>query len=62
MAVHLGPFVFHTYGLGLAITFLFAYRYLGRRLRAHGYPDGWLTSTAVWVVVAALVGMVGASL
>lgn len=53
---HLGPLVFHTYGLGLAVTFYFAYRYLGRRLRAHGYDDQWLARTATYVVVAALVG------
>src|SRR5579875_3762704 len=53
---HLGPLVFHTYGLGLAITFYFGYWYLGRRLRSHRYPDQWLGATAVWVVVAALVG------
>lgn len=53
---HIGPLQLHTYGLGLAITFWFAFRYLSRRLRAHGWPDEWLASTTVWVVVAALVG------
>lgn len=53
---HIGPLQLHTYGLGLAITFWFAFRYLSRRLRAHGWADEWLASTTVWVVVAALVG------
>lgn len=53
---HLGPLQLHTYGLGLALTFWFAYRYFERRLRAHGYPSEWLGRALVWVVVAAIVG------
>jgi phosphatidylglycerol:prolipoprotein diacylglycerol transferase len=53
---HIGPLQLHTYGLGLAITFWFAYRYLDRRLRAHGYPSQWLGTVTVWVIVAAIVG------
>jgi phosphatidylglycerol:prolipoprotein diacylglycerol transferase len=53
---HLGPLQFHTYGFGLAITFYLAYRYLVRRLRANGFADGWVLPTAIWVVVAAIVG------
>ena len=32
----------HTYGIGLAITFWFAFRYFERRLRNRGYPWQWL--------------------
>ncbi len=53
---HLGPLAVHTYGIGLAVTFWFGYRYFARRLRAHGYPDGWLANTFVWIVVSAIVG------
>lgn len=53
---HLGPLQLHTYGLGLAITFYFAYRMLSRRLQAHGWDAEWLGGVTVWVVVAALVG------
>ena len=53
---HIGPLQVHTYGIGLAITFWFAYRYFGRRLRANGYPDAWLGRMFTWVVVAAIVG------
>jgi phosphatidylglycerol:prolipoprotein diacylglycerol transferase len=53
---HLGPLQLHTYGLGLAVTFWFAYRYLERRLRDHGYPYEWLGPVAVRVIVAALIG------
>jgi phosphatidylglycerol---prolipoprotein diacylglyceryl transferase len=53
---HIGPLAIHTYGIGLAITFWFGYRYFARRLRKHGYPDGWLGVTFVWVIVAAIVG------
>ena len=38
---HLGPLQIHTYGVGLAVTFWFAYRYFAKRLRDHGYPDTW---------------------
>ena len=53
---HLGPLQVHTYGIGLALTFWFGYRYFARRLRAHGYPDAWLATTFVEIVVAAVVG------
>ncbi|HTW98295.1 MAG TPA: prolipoprotein diacylglyceryl transferase family protein [Acidimicrobiales bacterium] len=53
---HVGPLLVHTYGIGLAVTFWFAYRYFARRLRAHGYPDSWLGTTFVVIVVAAIVG------
>jgi prolipoprotein diacylglyceryltransferase len=53
---HIGPLQIHTYGIGLALTFWFAYRYLAKRLRAHGYPDAWLSRTFVWVIVASIVG------
>ncbi len=56
VAWHLGPLVFHTYGLGLALTFYFAYRYLRHRLEDHGLPYEWLGRTTAYVVVAALVG------
>lgn len=53
---HIGPLQVHTYGIGLAVTFWLAYRYLARRLRLAGYPDAWLATTFVWIVVAAVVG------
>jgi phosphatidylglycerol---prolipoprotein diacylglyceryl transferase len=55
-AFHLGPLELHTYGLGLAIAFYVAWRYLVARARARGYPTGWLVSLGVWVVVSALLG------
>lgn len=53
---HIGPLQVHTYGIGLAITFWFAYRYLAKRLRDHGYPDAWFGRAFVWIVVASVVG------
>jgi phosphatidylglycerol:prolipoprotein diacylglycerol transferase len=53
---HIGPLQLHTYGIGLAITFWFAYRYFARRLRDNGYPDQWLGAAFIWIVVAAVVG------
>lgn len=56
VAFHIGPLVVHTYGLGLAVTFWFAYRYFERRLRREGYPTDWVLGFFVWVIVAAVVG------
>ena len=53
---HLGPLAVHTYGIGLALTFWFGYRYFAYRLRRAGFRDDWLTTTFVWIVVSAIVG------
>ncbi len=53
---HIGPLQIHTYGIGLAVTFWFAFRYFERRLRKNGYPWQWLTSVFLWIIVAAIVG------
>jgi phosphatidylglycerol---prolipoprotein diacylglyceryl transferase len=53
---HIGPLQIHTYGIGLAITFWFAFRYFESRLRKAGYRWGWLTGVFLWVVVASIVG------
>jgi len=56
VAFHVGPLQVHTYGIGLAIAFWFAYRYLLRRLRRAGYPTDWVATMFFWVVVSAVVG------
>lgn len=56
VAFHIWHLEIHTYGIGLALTFWFGYRYFARRLRQHGYPDQWLAGTFVAVVVSAIVG------
>jgi len=53
---HIGPLQVHTYGIGLAITFWFSYRYFAKRLRDHGYPDAWFARAFVWIIVASIVG------
>jgi len=53
---HIGPLQVHTYGIGLAITFWFAYRYFARRLERNGYQTDWLAGLFVWVIVTAVVG------
>jgi prolipoprotein diacylglyceryltransferase len=53
---HLGPLQIHAYGIGLAITFWFGYRYFAKRLRDHGYPDEWFGRAFVWIVIASVVG------
>ncbi len=56
VAFHVGPLEVHTYGIGLAVTFWFAFRYFERRLRRRGYPTTWVAGVFVWVIVAAVVG------
>lgn len=53
---HLGPLQIHTYGIGLAITFYFAYRYFDRRLRNNGYDSRWLQRSFLWIIAGAIVG------
>ena len=53
---HIGPLLIHTYGIGLAITFYFAYRYYERRLRNNGYEFQWLQRSFLWIIAAAVVG------
>jgi phosphatidylglycerol---prolipoprotein diacylglyceryl transferase len=53
---HIGPLEIHTYGIGLAITFWFAYRYFDYRLKKRGYPTDWVATMFIWVIVAAIVG------
>jgi phosphatidylglycerol---prolipoprotein diacylglyceryl transferase len=56
VAFHIGPLEVHTYGIGLALTFWFAYRYFERRLRRHGYPTEWLAGLFLWIISSAVVG------
>lgn len=53
---HVGPLTVHTYGIGLAITFYFAFRYYERRLRDHGFDSKWLQRSFLWIIGAAIVG------
>ena len=53
---HIGPLQVHTYGLGLALTFWFAFTYFERRLHKNGYRTVWWVSVFLWTVLAAIVG------
>ncbi len=53
---HLGPLQIHTYGIGLALTFWFAFAYFERRLQKNGYRTDWWVSVFLWTVLAAIVG------
>ncbi|HVB00875.1 MAG TPA: prolipoprotein diacylglyceryl transferase family protein [Acidimicrobiales bacterium] len=53
---HIGPMQVHTYGIGLAIAFWVGFRYFAQRLRKNGYPDAWLSTTFIWIVIASVVG------
>ena len=53
---HIGPLQVHTYGIGLALTFWFGYRYFAKRLRDHGYPDAWFACAFIWIVIMSIVG------
>ena len=56
VSFHIGPLQVHTYGIGLALTFLFALVYFERRLKKAGYPTEWLTGVFIWIVISAVVG------
>jgi len=56
VSFHIGPLQVHTYGIGLALTFLFGLVYFERRLKKAGYPTEWFTGVFIWIVVAAVVG------
>jgi phosphatidylglycerol:prolipoprotein diacylglycerol transferase len=53
---HIGPLQVHTYGIGLAITFWFAFTYFERRLKKNGYRTDWFVSVFLWIILAAVVG------
>jgi len=53
---HLGPFVFHTYGFGLAIAAYVAFVYARRRLRRAGVNVEPFTRYTVWLLVSGLIG------
>ncbi len=53
---HIGPLQIHTYGIGLALTFWFAYRYFERRLSKRGFETEWVASLFIWVIASAIVG------
>jgi phosphatidylglycerol:prolipoprotein diacylglycerol transferase len=56
VAFHIGPIQVHTYGIGLAVTFWFAFTYFERRLRKNGYPTEWFVAVFLWIILAAVVG------
>ncbi len=56
VAFHIGPLQVHTYGIGLALTFWFAFTYFERRLRKHGYRTDWFVGVFLWIILAAVVG------
>lgn len=53
---HIGPLQVHTYGIGLALTFLFALWYYTKRLRDNGYPYEWVNASFLWIIGGAVVG------
>jgi phosphatidylglycerol:prolipoprotein diacylglycerol transferase len=53
---HIGPLQVHTYGIGLALTFWFAFTYFERRLRKNGYRTDWFVGVFLWIILAAVVG------
>jgi phosphatidylglycerol---prolipoprotein diacylglyceryl transferase len=53
---HIGPLQVHTYGIGLALTFWFAFTYFERRLKRNGYRTAWFVGVFLWVLLAAIVG------
>ena len=56
VAFHIGPIQVHTYGIGLALTFWFAFTYFERRLRKNGYRSEWFVGVFLWIILAAVIG------
>ena len=46
VAFHIGPLEVHTYGIGLALTFWFAFTYFERRLRQERVPTDWFVASS----------------
>ena len=55
-SIHLGPFVFHLYGLGLGIAAYVAYLYAERRLKRHGIDTARFARYTTALLVAGLLG------
>lgn len=55
-SLHLGPFVFHLYGLGLGIAAYVAYLYCERRLRRGGIDTKLFARYCVALLIAGLLG------
>lgn len=55
-SIHLGPFVFHLYGLGLGIAAYVAYWYAEKRLRRAGLDAEPFGRFSVALIIAGLVG------
>jgi phosphatidylglycerol:prolipoprotein diacylglycerol transferase len=55
-SIHLGPFVFHLYGLGLGIAAYVAYLYAERRLRRAGIDTAPFGRYTIVLIVAGLLG------
>ena len=53
---HIGPLQIHTYGIGLAIAFSFAFRYFEKRLEKAGEPHDWVGKAFIWIIVGAVIG------
>jgi len=53
---HIGPLQVHTYGIGLALTFWFAFTYFERRLKKNGYRTDWFVGVFLWIILAAVIG------
>jgi phosphatidylglycerol:prolipoprotein diacylglycerol transferase len=55
-SIHLGPFDFHLYGLGLAIAAYVAFLYAERRLRRHGIDVGPFGRYTIALLISGLLG------
>jgi len=56
VAFHIGPLEIHTYGIGLALTFWFAYGYFSGACANAGTRPTGSAGMFIWVIVTAVVG------
>ena len=55
-SIHLGPFAFHLYGLGLGVAAYVAFLYAERRLRRRGIDTAPFARYSIVLIVAGLLG------
>ncbi len=56
ISFQIGPFTLYLYGIGLAITFWFGFRYIERQLKRYGFESQWLEGAFIWIIISAIVG------
>lgn len=54
--IQLGPLTIHTYGVLVALAFLFGLMWTARRTRRKGFDPALISDLGMWLIIAAMVG------